>query len=110
MEVVFEKHDSYDENMGGEKVGQYRHGIGFRKHEGKWRLCFMKYYADYIGPQNSDPIIWKPIVECMVEDRVCAAPHIGLLREEIVKSKEDFVPKVEQAIYELEQALSIYDE
>jgi len=81
--------------------------LGIQKVKGKWRICHATY------PAYSDAELcggWTPITECSVEIRVQAASHLPELREAVVKSAEDFVPKVGEAIDELKKALDVPDE
>ena len=71
--------------------------LGITKHQGKWRLC----HAIDNDLNEYGPLEVKPIVECVVEVRVQAAKIVRQLREKIVKSKEQYVPKVDEAIKEL---------
>ena len=93
-------------------VGEYQQFLGLIKYDGKWRLCYSNHYESYTGghPDEDRSPTWQPLVECSVEDRVYAAKHIGKLRDAIVKSKEEFLPKVEEAIADLEQSLTDYEE
>ena len=81
--------------------------LGIQKVKGKWRICHATY------PAYSDAELcggWTPITECSVETRLQAASHLPELREAVVKSAEDFVPKVDEAIDELKNALNVPDE
>ena len=60
--------------------------------------------ADDCNPHPCDPdepMDWKPILDCSVEERVQAAPHIAKLREEIVASAEQYICKVDEAVAHL---------
>jgi hypothetical protein len=72
--------------------------LGITKHQGKWRLCHA-----YDHEMNDDGPFRevKPIVECAIDIRICAARFVRRLNEEIVKSKEEYVPKVDEAIKDL---------
>jgi hypothetical protein len=74
--------------------------LGISKHQGKWRLCH--------GCDNDlndyGPLQVQPIVECNVDVRVRAARVVRQLHEEIVKSKEAYIPFVDEAINELKEA------
>jgi len=84
------------------------HCLGLVKVRGEWRLCIGDYIRDDYQPRPYDPespMNWKPILDCSVEERVEAAPHIGKLREEIVKSAEHYTVKVDEAVAHLTKAL-----
>lgn len=72
--------------------------LGLTKHQGKWRLC---HAID--NELNDDGSMYdlKPIVECPVDVRVRAAKVVQQLHEKIVKSKEEYIPQVDEAIREL---------
>src|SRR5262249_15878994 len=72
--------------------------LGLVKYQSKWRLCHA-----YDNELNDDGSVYelKPIVECPVEIRVRAAKVVRRLHEEIVKSKEAYIPQVDEAIKEL---------
>jgi hypothetical protein len=82
-------------NHGGAEGMGHCESLGMAKYQNKWRLCH-KY--DYEDEENTAPV---PIVECPIEVRIQAAKIVRQLREEIVKAKEDYVPKVDEAIKEL---------
>jgi hypothetical protein len=69
--------------------------LGLSKHQGKWRLCHA-----YDHEINDDGILTelKPVVECPLDVRVRAAKVVQLLKEQIVKSKEDYIRQVDDAI------------
>jgi len=81
--------------------------LGIQKVKGKWRICHATYPA-YSAPELCGG--WTPITECSVETRVRAASHLPKLREAIVKSAENFVPQVDDAIDELKKALNVPDD
>lgn len=74
--------------------------LGLVKYRGDWRLCHGTYDTSEGGPDN-----WKPVVDCSVEQRVAAAPHIGKLRERLVESAEKYISKVDRAVAEMTEAL-----
>jgi hypothetical protein len=76
--------------------------LGLVKIKGKWRICHGAFQAHYAGEPDS----WTPINDCSAETRVWAAKHLPGLREAVVKSAEDFVPKVDDAIKALKGALN----
>jgi hypothetical protein len=74
--------------------------VGLTKYEDKVRLCHA-YDSDI-----SDISDVRPIVECAAEVRVKAAKMIRKLRLKVIRSKEEFIPQVDEAIKELMEALS----
>lgn len=92
------------EEAGGQ-FSAYAH-LGLQKLGGKWRICHG--YSCDADPEQS--IDWIPITDCAADVRVAAAPHVALLREAVVKSAEEFVPKVDAAIAELRKELRTGDE
>jgi hypothetical protein len=76
----------------------YAH-IGIVKLQGQWRICHG--YSDDCHPD----VIWKPIRDASVHERISAARHIDKLREEIVRQKEKAIPRVESAIAALAQSI-----
>ena len=76
--------------------GDYEHLVGMIKFKGGWRLCYAFNYDDYAHPDR--PVPWKPLVDCSIEDRIRAAPHVEKLRDEIVAEKETILPEVANAI------------
>jgi hypothetical protein len=84
-------HQSYDGQPGEWEL------LGLDKHQGKWRLCHGTDHDlnDY-GVLNE-----QPIVECPVDVRVRAVKVVRQLQEKIVKSKEEYIPTVDEAIKEL---------
>jgi len=75
--------------------------LGLEKVQGKWRIC----HSSYDIRRQPEPDNWTPITDCSAEIRVNAAEHLPGLEEEIVKSAEGFVPKVEEAIQTLRESL-----
>jgi hypothetical protein len=71
--------------------------LGLFKHQGKWRLCHATDHE--MNDCGFDDI--KPVVECPVDVRVRAAKIVRQLHEKIVKSKEEYIPQVDEAIREL---------
>jgi hypothetical protein len=88
-----------DELDGGRPVGEHSWYVGMIRLKGGWRLCHAAHYFHYQGFEED--IEWKPLVECSIEERIEAAPHIEKLREAIVESKEKLMPELEQAISSL---------
>ena len=73
--------------------------LGMAKYQGKVRLC---HATDCDRNFEGDVYDLKPIVECPIAVRVAAVAHVRRLHERIVKSKEDFIPKVDAAVKELQ--------
>jgi hypothetical protein len=73
------------------------HLIGLSKYQGAWRLCHA-----HDGDMNHDGL-WslQPLVECPIEVRLQSVKHISELQEKIVKAKEEYVPRVDEALKEL---------
>jgi hypothetical protein len=74
--------------------------LGLQRHGNKWRVCY-GWDADW----NDQAPDWRPIVDCSTEVRVEAAKHIEALMEEVVKSGNDYIPKIDEAVCSLENAL-----
>src|SRR5262249_39771199 len=71
--------------------------LGMTKHQEKWRLCH-----GYDHEQNDGPAIEvRPIMECPIDVRVRAAEVVRELKEKMVKSKEEYIPRVDEAIKQL---------
>src|SRR5438445_9034726 len=78
--------------------------LGLQKIGGKWRIC----YGSCCNSGNSDePPDWTAITECSAEVRVDAAEYLPSLRRAGVESAEQFVPRVDQAIQKLSEALRV---
>ncbi len=75
--------------------------LGLEKFQTHWRLCHA--VGNDFGDFGAENI--KPIVECPIEQRVRAARMVNDLHEAIVKSKEDYVAKVDDAIKELQSLI-----
>jgi hypothetical protein len=73
--------------------------IGVVKLQGQWRICHG--YSDDCHPN----VIWRPIRDASVHERISAARHIDKLREEVVRQKEKTIPRVESAIAALVEAI-----
>lgn len=81
--------------------------LGMRKlGNSKWRICFAHWHEGY----PEEDLSWIPIVDCPVEIRVEAAEHLNDLREAIVKSSEQFIPKVDAAIAALKEEILAGDD
>lgn len=82
------------------RVSEYE-CLGLQRHGNKWRVCY-GWDADW----TDDAPDWRPVVDCSTEVRVEAAKHIEALMEEVVKSGKDYIPKVDEAMQSLENALA----
>jgi hypothetical protein len=74
--------------------------LGLQRHGGKWRICFAR-----DNDWTDEAPNWRPIVDCSTEVRVEAAKHIEAFMEEVVKSGKDYIPKVDEAVSSLTNAL-----
>jgi hypothetical protein len=77
--------------------------IGVIKLQGQWRICHG--YSDECNPD----VIWKPIRDATVHERIAAARHIDKLREEIVRQKEKTIPRIESAVAALAHAIERFE-
>ena len=76
--------------------------LGLQKIHGKWTLCQTQ-YEDRFDPHHHD---WVPILQCSVQIRLEAAPHVEALYAAVVQSAEDFIPEVDSAIAALSGVLA----
>ena len=76
---------------------QINYHIAFARAKGGWRICFDTSHDNF--PQYD--FDWKPITECRVDVRLEAVPHIGKLRELVLKAAEECVPTLDKAIADL---------
>ena len=68
--------------------------IGIQKRRGEWRICYG--ISHYNNPnQETD---WTAIPECSTELRVELLDHVKDLFAELVKTNEEFIPELEQAV------------
>jgi hypothetical protein len=101
MRVVVEAdypYANWDDDREQPQYKCYAH-IGVVKLQGQWRICHG--YSDDCHPD----VVWKPIRDASVHERISAARHIYKLREEIVRQKEKAIPRVESAIAALAQSI-----
>lgn len=77
--------------------------LGYWKDNGQWRI----YHGDECEPHDQH-IHWTPIHEASARYRIKAASHIDVLREELVKSKNEFIPELDAAITTLARKLEDY--
>lgn len=81
-----------DEDGYGQPVAEYL--IGLQKRRGEWRICYGEFwYANPTGEAD-----WTPITEAGIEVRVKLLNHVTELFATLVKSNEEFVPELEQAV------------
>lgn len=78
-----------------------RSWLGFVRAKGGWRICYDVTHDDF--PEHDYD--WKPITECRVDVRLEAVPHIGVLRERVLKAAEECVPALDKAISEFRNTL-----
>jgi hypothetical protein len=76
---------------------QIHDNLGFVRSKGGWRICHGNSHDGFPDYE----IDWKPITECSVDLRLEAVPHIGELRERVLKAAEECVPKLDKAIADL---------
>jgi hypothetical protein len=72
--------------------------LGLMLYQGKWRLC---HGHDHDLNVDGPILDVKPIIECSVDIRVRATQVVPQLEERIVRSKEEYIPQVDQAINNL---------
>ena len=96
---VYHQFDEYQDpgNPPGAMTSKY---LSLQKVKGKWRICY-GLCDDWCDHDYG----WTPITECSAQVRVEAARHLEKLREKVVKSAEDFIPKVDEAIKTLAAAV-----
>ena len=89
---VYHEDNQYQDpaNEPGAMTSQY---LSLQKAKGKWRICH-GLSDDWCGRDYG----WTPITECSAEVRVEAAMHVDKLRAKVVKSAEDFISTVDEAI------------
>jgi hypothetical protein len=90
-----------EEEYSGFKDG---HCIGIAKYAGKWRLCLGEYHEDYSWDKVS--ISWRPITDCTKEERISAAQYVKKLKQKIVETGEQILPRLDEAIRHLENQLA----
>jgi hypothetical protein len=79
--------------------------IGIAKYAGKWRLCLGE-YNEFQHYFQDVPISWRPITDCTMEERIRVAKYVTELEREIVKTGEEMLPKLDEAICHLEDGLA----
>lgn len=94
---VYIRYDS--EDMCGEDsplhpIDRIHSYLGFVRYGRGWRICFC---ANADNHPEYD-FQWKPIVDCRVDIRLEAFPHIDKLRDEVEKAAKDWVPKLKEAL------------
>jgi hypothetical protein len=80
-------------------VGEHWELVGFTKYNDTWRLCYG--VDDMLNEEKGTGFDIKVLSECPVDVRVRVAPHIQTLFLAIVKAKQDYIPKVDEAIQHL---------
>lgn len=70
--------------------------LGWHKVKGEWRVC--------LGRQaETGGWDWKPILECPIEIRVEAVAHIRILEKELIRLRQEFLPRVREAVNSLRE-------
>ena len=103
---VYCKYDEHRDPKDGSGAATSKY-LSLQKIKGKWRICYGVIYDWDLDPGYAwevDPG-WTPITECSAQVRVEAARHLDKLREQVVKSAEDFITEVDEAIDTLAAAV-----
>lgn len=82
---------------------QVCHCLGLQKLKGKWRICLGTFVESSQCPEEEPS--WTQVLECSAEERIDAAKHIPKFRQKVVESAEKFIPKVDEAIAAISEAL-----
>ncbi len=98
VEHIYARYDSVEQQYYG--VGGCE-CLGLQKIKGKWRICYGVYW--FSSQPDAD---WVPITECSAETRVEAAKHLPGLEKAVIESAEKFIPRVDDAIQALTEALA----
>ncbi len=80
--------------------------IGIAKYAGKWRLCLGEFNTHTHCYHPYEAISWRPTTDCTMQERVTAAQYIGKLEIEIIETGEKMLPKLDEAIRQLEERLA----
>lgn len=91
-------HSYQEEN---DEFGEYQQLLGMIKQKGGWRLCYSFHYENFGHPDRE--VLWKPLVDCSIEERIHATKHIDKLKGRIIEEKEKLMPELENAIENLAQ-------
>lgn len=84
----------------------YTHAqIGMVKLQGQWRLCH-----GYMQEDRPDEVEWKPLRDASVQERIAAIRHVEKLREEIVRSKERLISRLDGVIAAAVSEIERYDD
>jgi hypothetical protein len=75
--------------------------LGLQKVKGKWRICHATFHDQF--PEDEE---WTPIVECSALIRVNFTKYLEGFREKVVRSAEEFIPKVDEAIAMMRKAVN----
>ena len=67
--------------------------LGVEKVKGKWRICHGDLYDN--GPLD---VSWMPMAECGIELRIEMLEYVGELFAVMVKSNEEYIAEIEQAV------------
>ncbi|MFO0821529.1 MAG: hypothetical protein U0792_00030 [Gemmataceae bacterium] len=98
VQIVYKSVDADSERPG---EAQIHYHLGFCRSKGGWRICFDTSHDNF--PQYD--FDWKPITECSVDIRLEAVPHIGTLRDKVLKAAEECVPTLDKAIADLRSTM-----
>jgi hypothetical protein len=84
----------YDEDHESSADRRY---LAFWKSGGQWKI----YHGHHEYGEYDEQLHWTPINEAPVRWRLTAVKHLDMLKEAIVKSKEKFIPDMDEAIASL---------
>jgi len=88
-----------------------RHFLGLQRMHSKWRLCHAVDWPQYDErephPAVPNNLPWRPITECDLETRITMSEHVRELQFEVDNTRSFFIPKLDQTISRLEEALDI---
>lgn len=99
---VYYKYDEYQDPNGqqGATTSKY---LSLQKIKGKWRICH-SLYEDWCDHEHG----LTPITECSAQVRIEAVEHFDKFRTKVVKSTEDFIPEVDEAIKKLDSSIRLH--
>ena len=76
--------------------------LGYVKSCGGWRICFGTYHDGYPDEDWS----WKPLLDCSLDVRISAIPHLTKLKGGVVEAAEKSIATLDAGISELRDAVS----
>jgi len=103
LRAVSYPYQSLYEWNGNEEVEIGNHLLGIQKHKGKWRVC---YGVEYDRAPPPFEVSWTPVTACGASLRIELFDHVAGLFERLVKSNEDYIPEMEQALEKWHEVLS----